>query len=63
MRYSKRDVGSAIKAAEAAVSRDMGRRYVFATAYGYTVSEQRPPTGQWYYEVDFRGGVHQASGV
>lgn len=47
-RYPKHDIN---KVMNNAISRNK-QCYVFATIYGYTISNSKPPYGQSYYSVN-----------
>lgn len=57
IRYDRSDLGSTIRAAVRLAAASNRPRYVFATAYGYTVETQPAPYRQAYYQAQPDGTV------
>ncbi len=51
MRYNRADLDDTMRVARLVTKRDGGRRFVYATACGYIISQTAPPCTQNYYRI------------
>ena len=51
MRYNRANLDETMRAAQWVAARDGHTRFVYATAYGFTISMTSPPAIQRYYRI------------